>query len=313
MQENAKRRGAAGKPQQARRKRKSNMSLYYGTILFIAAVIFAILSVTVFFNIETALVTGSSRYTVEEVIAASGINGGDNMIRKNMGKAEEKITSELIYIETAEIKRKLPSTVEISVTPCVETACMQKDGGFFVVSETGKILKLSEEPQDNLLIFYGANPAEDMDVGMKFASEDENKTEVIYDLLSRRESEFVSKITSFDVTDRLNISCVYEDRINIELGVVSEIDYKFRLAEEIITTKISPDSRGQLRMLENGGQFLSEADLEQIEELHQRQRENAERKEREEAESQSEASETTSVTGSENENETEVTTKLNFE
>ncbi len=307
MQENSKRQP------QVRRKRKSNMSLYYGTVLFIAAIIFAILSVTVFFNVETATVKGSSKYTVEEIIEASGINGGDNMIRKNMGKAAEKITSQLIYIETAEIKRKLPTTVEIEVTPCVETACMQKDGGFFVVSETGKILKLSEDLQEGLLIFYGANPAEDMDLGMKFASDDENKTEVIYDLLNRRESEFVSKITSFDVTDRLNISCVYEDRINIELGVISEIDYKFRLAEEIITTKISPDSRGQLRMLEKGGQFLSEADLEQIEELHKRQRENAERKEREEEESQSEAAETAPEAGSESGNETEAATKLNFE
>lgn len=286
------------------------MSLYYGTVLFIAAVIFAILSVTVFFNIETAVVKGSSQYTAEEIIEASGIKGGDNMIRKSMGRAAEKITEELIYIETAEVKRKLPSSVEITVTPCVETACMQKDGGFFVVSETGKILKLTEEPLGSLIIFYGANPAEDMGLGMKFASEDENKTEVIYDLLSRSKSGFVSKITSFDVTDRLNISCVYEDRINIELGVISEIDYKFRLAEEIIDTKISPDAKGQLRMLENGGQFLSEADLQQIEELHKKQRENAERQA---LESEQEVLETTSETVSDNEDQTEVATKLNFE
>lgn len=307
MQGNASRRSS----QQARRKRKRNMSLYYGTVLFIAAIIFAILSVTVFFNVETAVVKGSSQYTAEEIIEVSGIKGGDNMIRKNMGRAEEKITSELIYIETAEIKRKLPSTVEISVTPCTETACMQKDGGFFVVSGTGKILKLTEDVQEGLLIFYGANPAEDMDLGMTFASEDENKTEVIYDLLSRMDSDFVSKITSFDVTDRLNISCVYDNRISIELGVISEIDYKFQLAEEIITTKISPDARGQFRMLKNGVQFLSEADIEHIEELHQKQKENAERREREEAE-QSEAAET-SVTSTESESGTESTTKLNFE
>lgn len=306
MNDYAKRRS----PQQIRRKRKRNMSLYYGTVLLIAAVIFAILSVTVFFNIETLEVKGSSKYTIEEIIAASGINGGDNMVRKNMGKAEEKITSELIYIETAEIKRKLPSALEITVTPCVETACMQKDGGFFVVSETGKILKLTEEPLGSLIIFYGANPAEDMGLGMKFASEDENKTEVIYDLLSRSKSGFVSKITSFDVTDRLNISCVYEDRINIELGVISEIDYKFRLAEEIIDTKISPDAKGQLRMLENGGQFLSEADLQQIEELHKKQRENAERQA---LESEQEVLETTSETVSDNEDQTEAAPKLNFE
>lgn len=294
-----------------RRKRKRNMSLYYGTVLFIAAIIFAVLSVTVFFNIETVTVKGSSKYTVEEIIEVSGINGGDNMIRKNMGMTAEKITSELIYIETAEIKRKLPSTVEIAVTPCVETACMQKDGGFFIVSGTGKILDLSEDTREGLLIFYGANPAEDMDLGMKFASEDENKTEVIYNLLSRSESEFVSKITSFDVTDRLNISCVYEDRITVELGVISEIDYKFELAEKIITTKISPDSRGQLRMFKNFGQFFSEADLEQREERHRMQRENAERQEQKQ---QEETEETTSENVSESENEeSSVTSKLNFE
>lgn len=297
----------AGSPA-ARKKRKRNMSLYYGTVLFIAAVIFAALSVTVFFNIDTVAVKGSSKYTAEQIIAAGGINGGDNMIRKNMGKAEEKITSELIYIETAEIKRKLPSMVEITVTPCEETACMQKDGGFFTVSGTGKILNLSEEPREDLLIFYGANPAEDMDLGMTFASEDGNKTEVIYDLLDRRESDFVSKITSFDVTDRLNISCVYEDRITIELGVISEIDYKFRLAEEIITTKLSPDAEGQLRMLENGGQFLSKADMEQIDELHKMLRENADRQEQRDRE-ESEASETSEMV----EESGEVTAKLNFE
>lgn len=296
-------------PQRGRQKRKRNMSLYYGTVLFIAAVIFGVLSVTVFFNIDTVAVKGSSKYEAEEIIAASGINGGDNMIRKNMGKAEEKITSELIYIESAEIRRKLPTSVEITVTPCEETACMQKDGGFFIVSGAGKILRMAESPPEGLMVFYGANPAEEMTEGMRFASEEENKTEVIYDLLDRRGDGFVSKITSFDVTDRLNISCVYDNRITIELGVISEIDYKFRLAEKIITTKLSPDAEGQLRMLEKGGQFLSKADMEQIDELHKMLRENADRQEQRETEENSETAET----GSEDENEEEVTSKLNFE
>lgn len=253
------------------RKRKRNMSLYYGTVLFIALIIFAILSVTVFFKIETAVVVGSSIYSAEEIIAASGLSGGDNMIRKNMGKASERITSELIYIDTAKIKRKLPSSVEITVTPCVETACMQNEDGYLIISASGKILRAAEQPPEEILIFYGANPAENMEIGAAFASEEENKTEVIYELLSQANAGgFISRITSFDVTDRVNISCLYDNRIEIELGVVSDIEYKFKLADEIISTRLSSDAEGRLRMLESGAQFISKTDLEQIRENRQK-------------------------------------------
>ena len=242
--------------------KRGNMSLHYSLIAFIALVVFAILSTTVFFNIESADIIGSSIYSADEIIAASGIKGGDNMVRKNMGKAEKAITSELIYIEEAQISRKLPSSVEILVVPCIETASLQTEDGYLIVSESGKILRADAEPAEDTLVFLGAEPAEDMHIGMTFASADEDKTEVIYELLKKAGSGFASKITSFDVTDRLNITCLYEDRITIEINSVADIDYKFRLAEEILDTKISPDAEGRLKLLENGAQFLSNEDIE---------------------------------------------------
>ncbi len=250
-------------------RKKGNMSLHYSLIAFIALVAFVILSLTVFFNIETADIIGSSIYSADEIIAASGIHGGDNMIRKNMGKSEEAITSQLLYIEEAKITRKLPSSVEILITPCVETASLQTEDGYLIVSESGKILRAEAEPAEDTVIFYGAEPAEEMHIGMTFASVDEDKTEAIYELIKRSEIGFASKITSFDVTDRLNISCLYEDRINIEISSLADIEYKFRLAEEILDTKISPDAEGRLRLFENGAQFLSNDDLEQIEQTYE--------------------------------------------
>lgn len=242
--------------------KRGNMSLHYSLIAFIALVVFAILSTTVFFNIESADIIGSSIYSADEIIAASGIKGGDNMVRKNMGKAEKAITTELIYIEEAQISRKLPSSVEILIVPCIETASLQTEDGYLIVSESGKILRADAEPAEDTLVFLGAEPAEDMHIGMTFASADEDKTEVVYELLKKSGSGFASKITSFDVTDRLNITCLYEDRITIEINSVADIDYKFRLAEEILDTKISPDAEGRLKLLENGAQFLSNEDIE---------------------------------------------------
>lgn len=289
------------------RSRKRNMSLYYMTVAVIVFIIFAILAATVFFNVETVIVTGSSIYTAEEIVAASGINGGDNMIRKNMGKAEKRITDGLIYIETAEITRRFPSSLEISVTPCYETACMDNyDSGYCIVSKTGKILANSDLPDSELPIFYGTEPAEGLTEGMRFASEDENKTEVIYELMERANSEFGSKITDYNVSDRLNISCTYEGRIEVDLGVIADIDYKYRLAENILSTKISPDAEGRLRMLENSAQFLSKTDLEQIEQTIEFNMETS-------VSQEETAIDTSSGSTSDTGTDTSETTKLNFE
>lgn len=294
-----------GKPQQ---KRKRNMSLHYGAVLLIVLIIFSVLSVTVLFNIETAVISGSSIYTAEEIIAVSGIRGGDNMIRKNLGKAEKTITSELVYIEEAKITRKLPSSVEIVIVPCVETASLQDEGGFMIVSETGKILRLSEEPAEDTQVFYGANPAEELKVGDTFRSEDEAKTEVIYELMGLSDNQFVSEITSFDVSDRLNISCVYDNRIDIILGVITDAEYKFRLANEIISTRISPGAEGRLNMLKNGGRFLSKADLEQNDENFLRNSEAADK-----AATETSWEETDTGSPAETSEDTNTSTKLNFE
>lgn len=294
-----------GKPQQ---KRKRNMSLHYGAVLLIVLIIFSALSVTVMFNIETAVISGSSIYTAEEIIAVSGIRGGDNMIRKNLGKAEKTITSELVYIEEAKITRKLPSSVEIVIVPCVETASLQDEGGFMIVSETGKILRLSEEPAEDTQVFYGANPAEELKVGDTFRSEDEAKTEVIYELMGLSDNQFVSEITSFDVSDRLNISCVYDNRIDIILGVITDAEYKFRLANEIISTRISPGAEGRLNMLKNGGRFLSKADLEQNDENFLRNSEAADK-----AATETSLEETDTGSPAETSEDTNTSTKLNFE
>lgn len=292
------------KGQNRQQKRKRNMSLHYGTIALIVLIIFSVLSVTVFFNIDTAVVSGSSIYTADEIIRVSGIQGGDNMIRKNMGRAEKAITTELIYIEEAHIRRKLPSSVEILIVPCVETASLQNEGGYMIVSETGKILSLSEEPAEDTPVFYGANPAKELKPGDTFKSEDETKTEVIYELMALSENSFVSKITSFDVNDRLNISCLYDNRIDIELGVITDAEYKFRLADEIISTRISPGAEGRLKMLENGGQFLSKADLEQIDEIFLHNSEAA---------TETVTEETSPETSAEPQETTNTSTKLNFE
>ena len=79
-----------GNVRKKRRRRKQNLSLYYTAIFFLVAVVGIILSLTVFFNVKEVIVTGNSIYTNNDIILASGIKTGDNLVRLSSSKVEKK-------------------------------------------------------------------------------------------------------------------------------------------------------------------------------------------------------------------------------
>ena len=133
---NSKRKANSNTSQQGTRKkrrRKKNFSLYYITCFLAISCALTILSLTVFFKINKITVTGSSKYSQEEIIFNSGIQSGENLIRTNTQKAEEMLLTNLVDIESVKIVRKLPSEIIIEVTPVVPYAVLQVEGLYYVV------------------------------------------------------------------------------------------------------------------------------------------------------------------------------------
>ena len=86
-------------------------------LLCVLAVVVALTGgATVFFRVETVEVTGNQRYTQEEIIAASGIQMGDNLYALNKVSIDRKIRTRLPYVGELSINRALPSTIRIDVT-----------------------------------------------------------------------------------------------------------------------------------------------------------------------------------------------------
>ena len=86
-------------------------------LLCVAAVMVALtVGATVFFRVEAVTVSGNQRYTREEIIAASGIELGDNLYSLNKIRIDQNIRATLPYIGDLTINRSLPSTIVITVT-----------------------------------------------------------------------------------------------------------------------------------------------------------------------------------------------------
>ena len=259
LQGRSRRYGEADKKKKKQTRRR--FARYFALIFFSAAIIFVILCLTVFFDIREIEVKGATKYSAQEIADASGIIVGDNMLRENISTCSSNITSKLIYVETAEVKKRFPYTIEITVEACVPTVNVQCMSGYFLLSRSGRILEELSNPRTGLLTINGAEADISLVPGQDFASLDENKTADIYKLIDAFEDHGIEKVTYIDITDRADVWFLYDGRIKVELGVVSDLDYKLKFADEIIQKNIGSGTRGTLRSLNDSWQFIDEAGL----------------------------------------------------
>lgn len=85
-------------------------------------------ALTLFFRVDTVVITGQQRYTEEEIREASGIAEGANLVLFNKYTAANNIVSALPYIEEISINRKLPDTLLIQVRECSMPLAVVQEG-----------------------------------------------------------------------------------------------------------------------------------------------------------------------------------------
>ncbi len=248
-----------------RKKQKRQMRLYVISVIIVVFIIFVILVFNVFFNIQSVEVVGSTNYTSDQIFQASGITVGDNMLRENTDICSSNITSRLTYVESADVKKIYPGTIKITVEASIPFANVKTGGGYLLISQGGKILEKLINPKSGVMTITGADPDGTLEVGERLKSFDENKTEDIYALLEAFENVDyqMDNITSIDITDRSDVSFEYDSRIVVELGAVTDLDYKLKFSSEILTNQIGSGAFGVLRLLPDSAQFIDEAGLEE--------------------------------------------------
>ncbi|MEA4934850.1 MAG: FtsQ-type POTRA domain-containing protein [Lawsonibacter sp.] len=99
-----------------RRRGRGRFGPLFKLLCALTVVVALTMGATVFFQVETVVVSGNSRYTQEEVIQATGIQIGDNLFRMNKYQIAKQVLQALPYVEEVMIRRSLPSTILITVS-----------------------------------------------------------------------------------------------------------------------------------------------------------------------------------------------------
>ena len=136
---------AARKNRNRQRRRRGRFGFLYKLLSFLVIFAAILAGCVVFFRVNEVVVTGNSRYSTQEVIAASGIELGDNLFLVNRPQTAQSILRQLPYVENAVPVHRLPDKVELHITECVPVATFRFEGSWWLLDSRGKLLEQGEK------------------------------------------------------------------------------------------------------------------------------------------------------------------------
>ena len=137
----------------------------------------------------------------------------------------------LPYIGEAQVSRKLPAEIVITVSEAQIAGVVEFEGQKILLDAKGKVLEATGEAPENCPVFKGLK-IKDAVPGKPLQYADEEQKKTVDSLMQAIEESGLSNITEYDVTDIYNLSLVYNNRIRLELGVSTDLVYKLRFFNE---------------------------------------------------------------------------------
>lgn len=240
-----------------RRRRRGSFHFLYKLLSMLVICAAIIVAITLFFKVDSIVVTGQQRYTEEQVREATGIQQGDNLYLLDKNDVAEGIIRELPYIEKIRINRKLPDVLVVEVQECDEPLAVVQDGFAWLISPRGKIVEQAEESAaESYAVISGCQllaPA--VGTQMAIATEFTVQQESLLSLLKALgEAELMDQMDGIRLDDPEVIRMDYADRFTVEMPYEADYAYKLRFLQEAINgEKIQDNMKGTFDMTRDDG------------------------------------------------------------
>lgn len=231
-----------------RRRRRRALVIFY-IFLFLAVVsAAAAVSLTVLFKIEAVGVVGTSRYSQEQIVAASAIKKGDNLFLTDTKGAQERIKTKLPYIGTVKVRRKFPAEISIEVAEAAICGAVPFGKGYAILGADFRVLELPDKPPQGCPVIKGV-ALKSAKAGAAAVFSDETLRNSITEVTQALRDNGLKNITGMDFSSPSRILLDYEDRVTINLGMPSDLDYKIRYAQKLFESgQIGQEEKGTLNL-----------------------------------------------------------------
>jgi cell division septal protein FtsQ len=211
-----------------KQRRLSKSAAVYIPICVLLVLFFSIFGISAFLEIMTVEVAGASIYSAAEIVNASGIVRGDNMLLFDVAEAEEKILAAKPYISEVNIVRVLPDSIHIEIRESSPLAVIPFRDNMLIVDSAGRLLERSEDLRRDLIEIRGV-AVTDVTVGRPLRAEQGSELQLQYmrDVLVAIEREGLQQDISYlDVSNISLINLGYVERFRVILGGPSNVRHK---------------------------------------------------------------------------------------
>lgn len=220
--------------------RGGNYTLYFILAAIVIGIVMAILSNTVLFKCGSIEVTGVSRYSADEIIAASGVKTGENLLHIDTKKAEDSVMNAFAFVDKVSVKKNYPTKIVIEITEAQNWFVLNQDGKNVVISRGGRVL--GNISADGLIVVKGLE-AESLETGSQLSSKVDAKNKIIMEIFETSEKVGLANVTEIDLTDRFSIKITVDNRIVLNLGSSVQLESKLRVGQALIEKEIDADER----------------------------------------------------------------------
>lgn len=233
-----------------KRRRRGGLGRLLRPLSFLLAAGAVVAALTMFFKVEDIQVTGTGRYQAAEIIAASGVEIGDNLVLLDRYRVSQRIYTALPYITDVQPRPRFPSTLEIEVTETRAAAAIQGAGGWWLLSAEGKLLEAAdgalaaEYPQ-----IVGIQAEEPAVSSALVLPEDAVITgQRLQELLAvLAAQEALPLVDLIDCTSPRELVLRYDGRFRVEMFYDADFDFKVTCLLSAVD-ELEPNQKGTLRM-----------------------------------------------------------------
>ena len=226
-----------GRRRSSGRRRRGSSGFLYKLLSTLAISAAIIVAMTLFFRVDHVIVTGQQRYTSEEIVAATGVEMGDNLYLMDKNSIVAGMLEQLPYIENIRISRKLPDTLLVDVRECGRPMALVQNGSAWLISPRGKIV---EQTSLQAAAAYGIldgcdllDPVvgEKITLATEYASQQSSLLSLLEVLETAGELE---RVDAIHLEDLSMLTVDYIGRFTIQMPYEADYARKFRALRQIL-------------------------------------------------------------------------------
>ena len=231
---------AARNTRKRHQRRRGRFGFLYKLLSFLVILAAILVGCVVFFRVNELTVEGSSRYTAQEIVAASGVELGENLLLINKPRTASAIQKQLPYVRNVFVVRRLPDGLVLRVTEADAAAAIQVEETWWLMDARGKLLELGgAQLKDGLPVVSGihlTNPG--LGDWMTVAAEEKFKLESLEALLTAlAERGMVGGVTEFiDLNAANTIYFGYGDGLTVAVPMTGDFERRAFQLQRVLET-----------------------------------------------------------------------------